>query len=448
MYLRVEPIKQLGRDMRAPASKPETQRAILAATLAAGTSTIHNDLRCLETETMKIACRKLGAIIKETDDSLVITGAGGGFSTDIHVIDAKGSGLVFRTMMALNCVRGFPTILTGDATLRRRVMKPLFDALHSLGASFTFLGDEDKAPVINWGKALKGTHCQLAGDISSQFVTAILMAAPLGERSVDIEMTSPVLSNSYIAQTLDILRTAGLSVEASDDYSAYRAHPGTYQPFETAINADFTSLSYLLMACVLFPGNYRISGIDKVTLQGEQLFVEIVEALGAKMRYEAGRVLHVDSSAVNLRGHFEFDVSHGPNIIPTLVALSLFVEGKFTVRGGAVTRFHKSSRIESMVAEVLKLGADIEILYHRDGHVDGFVTRGRPRYAGGVSLSSQGDHRNFMSLFVAALRFDKACNLDGYSDVSCSFPDFLDQFEALGVQSTASARYVVEAADE
>lgn len=448
MYLRVEPIKSLGRTMTVPASKPETQRAIVAASLAHGTSIVRNDLRCIETETMKAACRKLGATIDETADQLTITGTGGRFSTDVHVIDAKGSGLVFRTMMALSSMRGIPTILTGDATLRRRVMKPLFDALHALGANFSYLGDDGKAPVINWGKALDGSHCTLAGDISSQFVTALLMAAPLGQRSVDIRLTPPVLSQSYIDQTLEFMRRAGIDVQASPDYTAYRASPGEYQAFDTHINADFTSFSYLLMACALFPGTYRIAGIQERTLQGEKLFVDVVEALGVRLRYTPGHVLEVDSSNAGLDGNFEFDVSSGPNIIPTLVALSLFVKGKLTVRGGSVTRFHKSSRIESMVGEVRKLGADIEIIRHPDGHTDGFVTRGRDRYAGGVTLSSNGDHRNFMSLFVAALRFDNACSLDGYADVSCSFPDFIDQFRALGVESLAAAHYYVAAADD
>jgi 3-phosphoshikimate 1-carboxyvinyltransferase len=449
MLLRVEPIEELGCDMRVPASKPETQRAIIAASLANGTSVIRNDLRCLETDTMKLACGKLGAAIHEDRDALKIVGAAGRFNPGVQVIDAKGSGLVFRTMMALNCARGFPTILTGDTTLRGRVMKPLFDALHTLGANFTYLGDEGKAPVINWGSALKGTHCTLDGNISSQFVTAILLAAPLCEHPVDLHVRPPILSQSYIAQTLEMLRLCGIRVDASADYREYRVHPGVYRAFTVDINADYTSLSYLLMACAIFPGRYRVSGIRGETLQGERLFVEIVEALGVRIHYdEAHRALHVDSTNAPLEGKFDFDVSDGPNIIPTLVALSLFVKGTFRVRGGAVTRFHKSSRIESMVGEAYKLGADIEIVRDAQHHVDGFVTRGKERYEGGLTLSSCGDHRNFMALFVAALRFDKACSLDGYEDVVCSFPDFIEQFHALGVRSSVAAQYFVSAADE
>ncbi|WP_241044044.1 3-phosphoshikimate 1-carboxyvinyltransferase [Achromobacter xylosoxidans] len=447
MYLRVEPIKELGTRMNVPASKPETQRAILAATLADGTSIIRNDLRCTETETMKIACAQLGAKIEEAADALFVTGTGGRFASGIEVIDAKGSGLVFRTMMALSCVKSTPTILTGDATLRRRVMQPLLDGLRHLGANFAYLGDEGKAPVINWGASLTGRHCRLAGDISSQFITAILMAAPLTRQGISLEVTPPVLSQSYLAQTVETLRQCGIDAQVNPEYTRYHVAPGVYQPFETRINADYTSLSYLLMACALFPGRYRIGGIEQETLQGEKLFADIVQALGAQLRYEAG-ALHVDSTSARLEGNYTFDVRDGPNVIPTLVALSLFVRGTFTVTGGSVTRFHKSSRVESMIGEVRKLGADIDMIRNIDGHIDGFVTRGRPRYAGGVTLSSRGDHRNFMSLFVASLRCEEACHLDGYADVICSFPDFIDQFRGLGVSCATARQYYLEAADE
>ncbi|CUI89427.1 3-phosphoshikimate 1-carboxyvinyltransferase [Achromobacter xylosoxidans] len=333
MYLRVEPIKELGTRMNVPASKPETQRAILAATLADGTSIIRNDLRCTETETMKIACAQLGAKIEEAADALFVTGTGGRFASGIEVIDAKGSGLVFRTMMALSCMKSTPTILTGDATLRRRVMQPLLDGLRHLGANFAYLGDEGKAPVINWGASLTGRHCRLAGDISSQFITAILMAAPLTRQGISLEVTPPVLSQSYLAQTVETLRQCGIDAQVNPEYTRYHVAPGVYQPFETRINADYTSLSYLLMACALFPGRYRIGGIEQETLQGEKLFADIVQALGAQLRYEAG-ALHVDSTSARLEGNYTFDVRDGPNVIPTLVALSLFVRGTFTVTGG------------------------------------------------------------------------------------------------------------------
>ncbi|MGS1002365.1 3-phosphoshikimate 1-carboxyvinyltransferase [Burkholderia glumae] len=433
MYLRVNPASHLKPVMSVPASKPETQRAIVTASLATGRSRIHNDLRCLETDTMKAACRQLGARISEHDGFLEVDGVGGQFTHDTLVIDAKGSGLVFRTLSAITCMRRSPTILTGDHTLRRRVMKPLFDALGSLGANLQHLGDAGKAPVINWGQRISRTHAELPGDVSSQFVTALLLLAPLSDQPITLRQSEPVLSKSYIAQTVDFLRRASIDIEVDERFSHFAVRPGEYVAFDSRINADYTSLSYLLFACAVFPGEYVIRGITSDTLQGEQIFIDVVQALGVKVMHDdAAQELLVSSVHARLSGSHEVDVSDGPNIIPTLVALSLFVEGEFRVVGGSVTRLHKSSRIESMVTEAAKLGADIKLLWNRQGDIDGFVTRGRSDYEGGEILTSCGDHRNFMSLFVASLKFRRPCHIDGFQDVICSFPEFLTQFEALG----------------
>nr|WP_230958979.1 5-enolpyruvylshikimate-3-phosphate synthase [Burkholderia stagnalis] len=443
MYLRVNPAPHLKPVMSVPASKPETQRAIVTATLATGRSRIHNDLRCLETDTMKQACRQLGAQISEHDGFLEVIGVGRNFTNDTLVIDAKGSGLVFRTLSAIACARRAPTILTGDHTLRRRVMKPLFDALASLGANIHHIGDPGKAPVINWGQRISRTHAELPGGVSSQFVTALLFLAPLSDQPMTIHQSEPVLSKSYIAQTVDFLRKASIDIDVDARFSNFSVRPGEYTAFDSHINADYTSLSYLLFACTVFPGEYVIRGITSDTLQGEQIFIDVVKALGVKVMHDdTAKELLVSSVHARLSGKHEVDVSDGPNIIPTLVALSLFVEGEFRVVGGSVTRLHKSSRIESMVTEATKLGADIKLLWNQQGDIDGFVTHGKHDYEGGVFFTSCGDHRNFMSLFVASLKFRRPCHIDGFHDVICSFPEFLTQFEALGAEFSPVQRVV------
>ncbi len=253
-------------------------------------------------------------------------------------------------------------------------------------------------------------------------------------RQVISRQSAPVLSKSYIAQTVDFLRRSSIDVKADAEFSNFHVNPGEYIAFDSHINADYTSLSYRLLSCTVFPGEYVISGITSDTLQGEQILIDVVKALGVKVvHHDEAKELHVVSTRATLQGNHEVDVSDGPNIIPTLVALSLFVEGEFRVVGGSVTRLHKSSRIESMAAEVGKIGADIQLIWNSDGDIDGFVTRGKRHYEGGIIFTSCGDHRNFMSLFVASLKFKKACYIDGFNDVICSFPEFLTQFEALGV---------------
>jgi len=433
--LQVEPIQSLKGRAFTPSSKPETQRAILASTLATGTSIVRNDLRCVETNAMKSACRALGAIIEEHDGYLQIQGVGRGLRLGQRVVDAIGSGLVFRTFTALTCFASSPSIITGDTILRTRVMKPLFDALEQLGAHIECIGDAGKAPVVNWGGGLRGGRCNVPGNVSSQFITAILFAAPFADQPVEIAIEGELLSISYIRQTIATLRRSGIRVEASDDFSLVRVHPGEYQASEYQIGGDYTSSSYLIGAAAMFPGTFVLENLNSESLQGERAIIDVVRALGIEVHFDDTRnELTLVNHRGQLEGDFEFDASDFPNIVPTLAAIGAHVKGRFRVVGGSITRLHKSPRIKAMVMELGKLGVDIKGLF-KDGVYDGFEIHGRGEvYGGGADLSSWGDHRIFMSLFIASLRSRRANLLDGFRDVNCSFPDFFAQFEKLGAR--------------
>ncbi|MER7668276.1 3-phosphoshikimate 1-carboxyvinyltransferase [Kitasatospora sp. NPDC096128] len=437
MLLKVDPIDSFSGTFCVPSSKPETQRAILTGTLAEGTSRVYNDLRCAETETMKNACRALGAEITEHDGFLEIRGIGGTLPSVRRVIQSHGSGLVFRVMTALASALPTPVVVAADATLRKRVMEPLFHALRELGADIESIVDEDKAPVVNWGGGLKGGTCRLPGDISSQFITAILFAAPLADSPVEIEVTGEVFSQSYIRQTLASLTDAGIKVSASDDMRHYQVVPSTYQAHDVTTHEDYTSASYLLAAAALFPGRTVLTGVHGDSMQGEFAIVPILEQLGVGVTLDRDtQSLTVDTPPGSLTGDFEVDVRDCPNIVPTLAAIGAYVQGRLRVTGGRLTRFHKASRIEAMAAELTRAGVDIEVLYE-DGICDGFEVRGARTYPGGVTLSSWGDHRIFMSLFVAGLRMQSANRFSGFEDVRLSFPSFMEEFAKAGVRTTA-----------
>jgi len=433
-YLEVKPLPSLSGKARVPSSRPETQRAILAASLASGRSIVHNDLRCLETETMKNACRVIGATILEHDGYLEIHGIDGQLRTAHRSINALGSGLVFRVFAALTSFSGSASIITGDATLRGRVMAPLFDALRKLGASIECMGEDGCAPIVNWGGGFSGGECRLPGNVSSQFVTAILFAAPFAEYGVTIFIEGEILSVSYITQTIATLRNAGINVVHSEDYSKITVQPGSYKPTTSWIFGDYTSSSYLIGAASLFEGTTVLENMSKESLQGERAIVDVVKKMGVKVHFdEKEKSLTINNPSGTLVGNFEFDASDYPNIVPTLAAIGAHVDGVFRVVGGAITRLHKSPRIKAMITELGKFGVDIVPLM-KDGVYDGFEIRGRgKRFKGGLVLSSWGDHRIFMSLFVASLTCENPNLLEGHRDVICSFPDFFEQFGALGV---------------
>lgn len=438
MLLRVEPIENFAGTFRVPASKPETQRAILASTLAEGRSRIVNDLRCEETETMKRACRALGAEIVEHDGYLDITGAGGSLKNDSRTtIRADGSALVFRTMAALTSVFPSPAVVTGDETLCNRPMSPLLNALGDLGADIESICREGNAPIVNWGSRLAGGTCRLPGDVSSQFITAILFAAPFAEHPVEIYVSGQVHSKSYIEQTLHTLREAGIQVTASADYRYYRVAPSLYRDQDVSVREDYTSASYLLAAAALYPGRTVFTNVHGGSRQGEAAIIPILERLGLRTTLDrAASRLTVDNPPDSLRGTFDIDATDCPNIVPTLAAIGAYVDGTLRVRGARVTHFHKAARIEAMVTELSRAGVAIKPVYDR-GVCDGFEVRGAPTYPGGVTFSHWGDHRIFMSLCVAGLRMKSANLYSGAEEVRLSFPAFFEEFAKAGVTTSA-----------
>lgn len=430
--LQVNPINSFGGQALIPSSKPETQRALLAASLATGVSVLHNDLRCLETETMKEACRRIGAIIYERAHSLEVHGIGGRIKPQHTVIDALGSGLVFRVFAALACFTPTPIMVTGDEILCGRVMNPLFNALDALGASIRYINNPGYAPIINHGGGLKGGRCTVPGNVSSQFITAILFAAPLAASPTEVVIEGEILSISYIKQTIDMLSRANIRVETAHDYSSITVYPGEYQPFVYRVSGDYTSSSYLIAAASIFPGTTVLGNMNSTSLQGERAIIEVVRTLGIDVLFDDSQnTMTIINNNRELRGDYEFDASDYPNIVPTLAVLGAFVQGTFRVTGGSITRHHKSPRIKAIIAELSKLKVDIKPLL-KDGAYDGFEIHGRSCYTGGLTLSSWGDHRIFMSLFVASLRCKQSNKLDGYLDVRCSFPDFFMEFASLG----------------
>lgn len=432
--LKAEPLAGFSGTFRVPASKPETQRAIVTSALADGTSAIFNDLRCAETDTMKSACRALGAEISEHDGYLRVRGVGGSPRHDGRVIRAAGSGLVFRTMTALASACPTPVVLSGDATLRRRVMSPLFDALAELGADLEPIAGEGRAPVVNRGGGLKGGACTLPGDVSSQFISAILFAAPLAQTPVDITVTGDVYSRSYVEQTLTSLDRAGIEFSASEDCRALHVEPSCYRPRDVTVYEDYTSASYLLAAMALFPGTSVLAGVRAESQQGEFAIIAILRRLGLRVAFdEAASSLVVDNPHGRPRGDIEVDASDCPNIVPTLAAIGAYIDGTMRVTGGRLTRFHKAPRIEAMTQELSRAGVDIEPVY-ADGVCDGFTVRGKPSYPGGQVFSSRGDHRIFMSLFIAGLRMASANTFSGFEDVRLSFPGFLAEFTRAGAE--------------
>ena len=417
-----------------PPSKPETQRAIVTGALAEGKSVIYNNLRCSETEASKKAMQSIGATITEYDDRLEIEGVANEPQHTDTEINCHGSGFAFRTMSVISSFIAGPVKLTGDKILQTRIMRPLFDAIESLGGKIEYTGAKGKAPIINHGGTLAGGTCTVPGNTCSQFTTAMLLGLPLSKNAIRLDVSGEIVSSSYVKQTLEALKMSGVALESTDVASSYLIKPSKFSSFNIKVSCDFTSASYILAIAALFPCRIQLEGMISQSHQGERAIVDMVKELGLDVYFDdVNHICHVANHQGMQEGDYEFDVKDCPNITPTLAAIGAYVNGSMRVVGASVTNYHKSPRLKAIIAELQKMGVDIEPIY-QNAILDGFNVRGRGSYAGGVHLSSWKDHRIFLSLFIASLRTNAPNYLDGYQDVHCSFPDFFDQVKKLGVR--------------
>lgn len=418
-----------------PSSKPETQRALVTAALADGHSRIYNDLRCRETEATRNGLRAIGARIEEFDGRLDIFGVAGKPVRTVDTIDCMGSGYAFRVMSVLAAQTSGTITITGDSVLQKRIMSPLLEALEGIGAEIEYLGKYGCAPIRIHSATLRNGRCVVPGHNCSQFTTALLFGLPLLAEPMELVVTGDIASASYVHQTLDAMARAGVSAGSNVPAHRYLIEPQCYQPFTVSIGGDFTSASYIVAIACLFEGEYVLKNVGAASLQGERAIIDFAVEMGLEVSFnEHENACVLVNRRGPPRGNFHFNVRNSPNILPTLAAIGAFVDGSLSIVGGSVTNHHKSPRIRAMLEELSKLGVTVSPLYAENGELDGLKLQGKPTYDGGCELSSWGDHRIFLSLFVVSLRTCKGNQIEGYDGIKNSFPNFLEQVTAFGAR--------------
>jgi 3-phosphoshikimate 1-carboxyvinyltransferase len=415
----------------APSSKPETQRALVIGALAEGTTVIRRPLIARETEAMIGACRALGARVEHVGDELRIDG-GAALPTTVEqtrYVWSAGAALVARLFATIGSALPERFVIDGTCVLRSRPFATLFSALQEKGLRFEFPERDGRLPCIALSRGLPGGRYALRTSVSSQFVTALLIPAPLARRGTVITLEGPRYSLCYIRQTIDMMQRFGMPVDVDDDIREIRVPGGSsYNGRVIEIGGDYTSASYLLGAAFVSRGKITVGNLDPESLQGERAIIDIVETLGASVRWLPGRLgLAVDCTRLPSRVDADFDLQDCPNILPTVAALAATIPGRVRITGARLTQFHKSPRIDAMAAELAKAGVPVDVLYSADGNADGLEIRGSTAHAGGIAFSSHGDHRIFMSLVLFSLACGAPCTFLEPLDTNDSFPDFLEQ---------------------
>lgn len=418
MIASVERSKVSG-EARAPPSKSYTHRAIIISALGPG-GLVRRPLLSADTRASVSAMEALGARIEEGDEDLEITGVSGEPSTPEDVIDVKNSGTTLRLVSAVAALTT-GAVLTGDASIRRRPNAPLLDALSELdGAQAFSVRKNGCAPLVIRGRLLGG-NTRIDGSVSSQFISALLIACPLAENETKISIDGELKSRPYVEITLEMLGQAGVEMET--DFRVFRIGGGQrYDLKRYTVPGDFSSASYLLAAAAVTGSRLTVRGIHP-SRQGDAAIVDVLERMGAEISWDREEgVLSIVGG--ELRG-VEVDAGPTPDLVPTIAVLGAVAEGRTVIKNAEHVRHKETDRLRAMAVELSKMGAEIE------ERPDGLVIKGGKLH--GAEVSGYHDHRIVMALTVAGLEAGST-TIDTAESVSISYPGFFREMASLGAE--------------
>lgn len=426
--------------MRVPHSKPHMQRALLLSLLANAPSIIVNPAWSSEVEGLLRSVQEFGLDVTRGDArTLHLSGAGRSAGSQDGKVAVAGSAFNFRAMAAVACLSRGETVLEGNVSMLKRPVTEYLNFIWELGGTLTDDSDATHLRVRIRGSDWLGGTATVDTQHSSQVLTSVLLIAPLADEPIRIQCTTPdAVSTGYIRLTESMMRDLGARVER--DGSSFLVHPSAYRAGIHHLASDFTALSYLAGAvATTADGEVTITGYYPSDLSSEREFFAVLERLGIRATHDTlARSLHLERGTPAC-DRIEIDGRNIPTVVPTLAAMAPFVDTQVTVRNSAHVNNHKCRRIDVMIHELRRMGCAIEPTYNRDGAVEGFTTRGRQSPSGGVTLDSNGDHRIFMSLAIAALGANRPSRINGAQHLHASFPDFLAALDTLGADVHTSA---------
>lgn len=410
-------------EIQAPPSKSLTIRGLAAAALASGRSALREPLVADDTRRMADALERLGIRITRRGGSMIVEGAGGAIQARGASLDLGHAGTPLRLLTAICCLGSGRFLLDGSARMRQRPVADLIEALRALGVLITSLNGDGCPPVEIVADGFRGGAARLRGDVSSQYLSALLMIGPCAAEDLTISLDNPPVSRPYVDLTLQVMEAFGAAVERTG-YTRFRVAAGHgYEARVFPVEGDASSASYFFAAAAITGGRVRVTGIPPSSRQGDLVFLDLLETMGCRVaRGPSGLTVE----AGPLRG-IDTDLSGAPDLAPSLAAVALFAEGPTRLRGVAHLRQKESDRMETVAACVRSLGGTAEI-----GPAELIV---RPPPGGrsslrGASIDPREDHRIAMAFAVAGLAVPGISILnDGC--VAKSFPDFFDRLRDL-----------------
>lgn len=411
-----------------PGSKSVTNRALLVAALARGESRIGNALESDDTRAMRRALAALGVAVGDAPDgSIRVAGSGGPFPAKTAALDVENAGTAMRFLASALALGGDDAdyVLDGNARMRERPIGDLVHALRATGARVDYAGRDGFPPLRIRGGAFRVPSVRLKGDVSSQFVSSILLAAPASGRAIEVAVENGELASpSYVDLTLSVMAAFGAPAESAGK-AAWRVPAGRgYVGRDYRVEGDWSAASYFLAAPAIAGGRIAVTGLDARSVQGDARFADLLREMG--LRVERGD----DAVTVERTGSvtaIDADLHDMPDVAMTLAAVAAFARGTTRVRGVPNLRVKESDRIAATCAELRRLGIRAT---ERD---DGFEIEGGAPH--GAEIETYDDHRIAMSFALVGLATDGVAIRDPRC-VGKTFPDFFERLGGLAEAKT------------
>lgn len=418
--LTLNPIGKIEGEIFLPGSKSLSNRALLIAALAKGTTKITNLLASDDIKHMLNALSQLGIKYQLSDSGTECTVIGNnGFFNTVEPLELYlgNAGTAMRPLCAALAASSGEFVLTGEPRMKERPIGHLVDALEQIGASVEYIENADYPPVKITGKELSGESVSIDGSISSQFLTAILMIAPLLKTKTTIEIEGELVSKPYIDITLDIMAKFGVHVQ-NNDYKSFTVEGGqSYMAVDRyMVEGDASSASYFLAAGAIKGGEITVHGVGKLSVQGDKHFADVLEKMGAEVIWndESISVVGKPLTAVDM------DMNHIPDAAMTIATTALFAEGTTSIRNIYNWRVKETDRLNAMATELRKVGAEVV-----EG--DDFISITPPKSLIHAEIDTYNDHRVAMCFSLVALS-DTPVTIN---DPKCTAKTFPDYFEKL-----------------
>lgn len=415
----VTPSGPICAEIDAPGSKSLTHRALLIASLAEGESILISPLRCEDTEITARACRKIGAQVIWGEGSARVRGVGGRVLGGTRKFFTGNSGTTMRLLTGILGIGRGEYIITGNSRMKERPIGPLLDAMRQMGIDCRSFKGDGFPPVLIRSNGMMGGDVRVDGSLSSQFVSALLIASPYAEKDTRIEVQGGVSSRPYVDLTVETMKEFGAMVKEEPSNVFHVEARRFYRNRDFQIEGDYSLSSYFFGAAAVTGGRIIVKNLREDSKQGDRLFLNILEQMGCHVRRWMDKV---EVSGYAKKG-IKIDMNRVPDLVQTLAVVASFVPEETVIRGVSHLRFKETDRLRALAKELRRMGVYVEELE------DGLKIEGGG-HRSGVEISTYRDHRMAMSFAVAGLKVP-GLQIKGEGCVKKSFPDFWRKWESL-----------------